>query len=301
MTKVAQETATASGFEVVQEFVHSAGQALRVDAGRGVLRGVKLLGLQSRNGRRYEESALRKSIGLYEGSKVNVNHPTRDPLEPRDYRDRLGIVRNVRVVAGNGLFGDLHYNPSHPLAEQLAWDAENSPENVGLSHNVLAKTRRDRDGVVVEAIQRVQSVDLVADPATTAGLFEQEEPFALNPTAETESSQGFDGQIAALREELEQSGEQLTRAQRRLEVESLLREHCVVGPLADAVITEVFLRQLMTADREDLAPLIEERTRFASAEMEATQPRSREQQVGQQAATAPSDTESFVAAVSRRA
>jgi hypothetical protein len=147
--------------QAVQEYVQSAGRTLRVDAGRGVLRGVKLLGLRSRNGRRYEESALRKAIGLYEGSKVNVNHPERDPLAPRDYRDRLGIVRNVRVEAGQGLFGDLHYNPSHPLAEQLAWDAEHAPENVGLSHNVLARTRRDGQEIVVEAITRVQSVDLV--------------------------------------------------------------------------------------------------------------------------------------------
>ena len=52
------------------------------------------------------------------------------------------------------------------------WDAEHAPENVGFSHNVEARVGRRGDRVVVEAIIRVQSVDLVADPATTRGLFE---------------------------------------------------------------------------------------------------------------------------------
>ena len=47
-----------------------------------------------------------------------------------------------------------------------------APENVGFSHNVEARTARRGDRLVVEAITRVQSVDLVADPATTRGLFE---------------------------------------------------------------------------------------------------------------------------------
>ncbi|MEO0529626.1 MAG: hypothetical protein AAF266_03510 [Planctomycetota bacterium] len=290
--------ATESVAEVVQEFVQSAGQRLRVDTERGVLRGVKLLGLRSRNGRRYEESALKKSIGLYEGSKVNVNHPTQDPLAPRDYRDRLGIIRNVRIVAGDGLFGDLHYNPSHSLAEQLAWDAEHAPENVGLSHNVLAKTRRERDSVVVEAIQRVQSVDLVADPATTAGLFEHHTPASDSNPTDANTERSLDNEVAQLREELEQSCEQLARTQRRLEVESLLREHGVVGPLADAALTEVFLRQLSAADGEDLPSLVEERARFARTEVAAAKPRSCEQRVGQDSTGAPNDTASFVAAVS---
>ncbi|MGO9597438.1 MAG: hypothetical protein ACLP7Q_05395, partial [Isosphaeraceae bacterium] len=51
-------------------------------------------------------------------------------------------------------------------------DAEHAAENVGFSHNVEARTSRRGDRVVVEAILRVQSVDLVADPATTRGLFE---------------------------------------------------------------------------------------------------------------------------------
>src|SRR5215204_3924592 len=158
--------------ELLQEYVDSGSQRLRVDRAAGVIRGVKLLGLNSRNNRRYREDALSGAIGLYEGAKVNINHPKGHPLSPRDYQDRLGVVRGVELRAGEGLFGDLHFNPKHSLSEQLVWDAEHAPQNVGMSHNVLARTKREGDETVVEAITKVQSIDLVADPATTSGLYE---------------------------------------------------------------------------------------------------------------------------------
>jgi hypothetical protein len=166
--------------ETLQEFCDSRGVAMGVDRQAGVIRGVKILGLRSRNGRTYLPEALSRAAGLYEQAKVNVNHPKGNPGTPRDYQDRIGTIRNVAARPGEGLFADLHFNPKHALAEQLIWDAEHAPENVGFSHNVQARTRRDGQRLIVEAITSVQSVDLVADPATTRGLFEsggdREEP-----------------------------------------------------------------------------------------------------------------------------
>lgn len=159
--------------EVLQEFVDSRGVTLRVDRAAGVLRGVKLIGLESLNGRRYRPEALSAAVALYEGAKVNVNHPKEGPLAPRDYRDRLGVIREVEFRVEEGLFGNLHFNPKHAVAEQLAWDAEHNPRNVGFSHNVLARLTREGAQSLVEAITHVQSVDLVADPASTRGLFEE--------------------------------------------------------------------------------------------------------------------------------
>jgi hypothetical protein len=156
----------------LQEFTDSRGVSLRVDRALGVIRGIKILGLRSRNGREYSADALTRAIGLYEGAKVNVNHPKGHPLAPRDYQERIGVVRNVQHRSAEGLFGDFHFNPKHPLAEQLAWDAEHAPENVGFSHNVQARLNRQNETTHVEEIIRVHSVDLVADPATTRGLFE---------------------------------------------------------------------------------------------------------------------------------
>jgi hypothetical protein len=172
--------------ELIQEYVTSKSQRLRVDREAGVIRGVKLLGLMSRNGRRYLTQALTDAIGLYEGAKVNINHPKGHPLAPRDYQDRLGVVRGIAFRAGDGLFGDLHFNPRHALSEQLVWDAEHAPQNVGMSHNVLARTKQRGDETVVEAITKVQSIDLVADPATTSGLFEAEDERQSSRAAEQE-------------------------------------------------------------------------------------------------------------------
>ncbi|MBA3480588.1 MAG: hypothetical protein H0T51_02130 [Pirellulales bacterium] len=205
--------------EVLQEYVDSRGVTLRVDRAGGVLRGVKLIGLESLNGRRYRPAALSAAVGLYEGAKVNVNHPKDGPLAPRDYRDRLGVIRQVEFRPDDGLFGNLHFNPKHALAEQLAWDAEHNPRNVGFSHNVLARLLREGEQTVVEAITHVQSVDLVADPAATQGLFEQaasetvtSEPPAVEPVAVNEAA----AEIARLNVELQASTEREAELQRRL-------------------------------------------------------------------------------------
>ena len=164
--------------EQIFEFSTSAGQSLRVDREKGVIFGVKILGLESKNRRSYPKETIVRAASLYEGAKVNVDHPTGNPNSPRSYADRMGSLRNVRVGSeSQGMFADYHFNPKHALAEQLIWDAEHVPENVGFSHNVEAKTSRGTNGhTIIEEITRVQSVDLVADPATTRGLFESTNP-----------------------------------------------------------------------------------------------------------------------------
>ena len=72
---------------MLQEFCDSRGSALRVDRGAGVIRGIKILGLRSRNAREYKPEALARAVGMYEGAKVNVNHPKGHPLAPRDYQE----------------------------------------------------------------------------------------------------------------------------------------------------------------------------------------------------------------------
>jgi hypothetical protein len=183
--------------DMLQEYCDSRGASMRVDARAGIIHGVKLLGLESRNGRTYLPEALAQAATLYEDAKVNVNHPKGNPTGPRDYQDRIGMIRGVVVRSGEGLFGDFHFNPKHALAEQLIWDAEHSPENVGFSHNVEARTSRRGDRVVVEAITRVQSVDLVADPATTRGLFESAGGEAVDSAGVQESNVQGDSPIFA--------------------------------------------------------------------------------------------------------
>lgn len=311
--------------ELLQEFVDSRGTNVRIDRAASVLQGVKLLGLASRNGRRYREQALRRAITLYEGAKVNVNHPEGDPLAPRDYRDRIGVIRGVKHVAGQGLFGALHFNPKHPLAEQLVWDAEHAPENVGFSHNVLARTSRDSHGLVVEAIDKVRSVDLVADPATTSGLFEQAaqaprerskeipwDQLALHdlelhrPDLLADLAEQHQAELACLQEKIEQTAEREAFAVRRQRVTELLVEHGLPlpwakDPVATRLTSELFLESLDSApDDASLVELIADRAQaVGEAKHRAGMPRSREQTVTTNHAQSPTDAFGFVEAITK--
>jgi hypothetical protein len=157
------------------EWVGIGGENRSVDSEHNTIRRVKILGKHSTNGRVYTQEAIRKAVEMYEGARVNVNHPAGGATQPRAYQDRFGVVKNV-TAHEDGLYGDLIYNPKHAVAEQFVWDAEHQPQNVGLSHNVQASVIRRQGKTVVEQITKVQSVDVVADPATTKGLFENESP-----------------------------------------------------------------------------------------------------------------------------
>lgn len=279
--------------EALQEFVDSRGLSLRVDRQRGVLRGVKLIGLVSRNGRRYRDSALAEARGLYEEAKVNVNHPKDGPLAPRDYQDRLGVIRGVEFREGEGLFGDFHFNPKHPLAEQLAWDAEHNPRNVGFSHNVVARLSREGDVAVVEEITRVQSVDLVADPAATRGLYEQTDgaerwddlTVATLELHRPDLLQELRAAAHVAEQELAAAREQVTVLQRRQRVLELLSAHGL--PLAEderggqGAVSPAFFETLTGIDDERrLRQLVEERAalvRGAPDWRRRDSPRSRDQ------------------------
>ena len=320
--------------ELLQEFVDSRGVSMRVDRQRGVIRGVKILGLHSRNGRTYLPEALQQAARLYEGAKVNVNHPKGSPTGPRDYQDRIGTIRQVVARSDQGLFADFHFNPKHALAEQLAWDAEHAPENVGFSHNVEARTARRGDQVVVEAITRVASVDLVADPATTRGLFESQagHPGGLSGGQPAEDKTPSLGQvtieqlqqhrpdlvaalvteqakrIAALEAEIDRLETAEATGQRRLLVRQLLGEFNLPDPdtadgPARSIVSQRFLDALMTAPGEQaVRALVEERARLVRGAQAAGRqpgpgdgkPTSRERN---QLAGGARDVKSFVEAI----
>lgn len=145
--------------------------SIDADLARCVLPRVKVIGPDSVNGRVYLPETLRSAVPLYEGASVNTDHPDR-PQGSRSVFDRLGWLSNCRAEA-DGIYGDLHYNPKHPYAEQLVWWAKNNPSKVGLSHNAIGTGKERPDGVLeVTKIVEVKSVDLVADPATVKGLYE---------------------------------------------------------------------------------------------------------------------------------
>src|SRR5262245_39300277 len=147
-----------------------------LDEGGPVVKGVRVQGLVSRNNRRYLSEALKNAIPLYEGAWSYLNHPRKGQEDqPRRAEDKFGRFRNVRM-AEDGLRGDYHFNPEHPFAGTFRHWLKTDPEAVGFSPNQTGKVREDGDGgMLVEEIVEVDSIDLVSRPATTRGLYEQEE------------------------------------------------------------------------------------------------------------------------------
>lgn len=170
-----------------QAWVESAARShnpLRVDRERGVIYGVKILGLESENNRRYPAAALQRACQLYEGAKVNIDHPTR-PEDQRSAYDRFGRLFNVRAEA-DGLYGDLEYLKTHPMAERITESAERMPDAFGLSPNHACRYHLEGGTTVIDEITEVRHVDLVADPATTKSLAEGREmaEMASDPVAD---------------------------------------------------------------------------------------------------------------------
>lgn len=160
-------------------------RATKADRTGNFLPDVKIVGLESLNGRLYPLPMLTRAIPLYEGAQVNDNHPAGASTAPRGYSERMGFVSQIKPVEGSGLHGRFNYNPHHPLTEKLLWDFENNPRAAAFSHNVLARGRYQGEKLLVEEITRVISVDLVGDGGTNRSLTEALQEFDMTTAGKT--------------------------------------------------------------------------------------------------------------------
>jgi hypothetical protein len=161
-----------------------------------------------------------------------------------------------------------------------------------MSHNVLARTSRSGDDTVVEAITKVQSIDLVADPATTSGLYESQEPPRGYPAESQEPEQGtfrpaldsltledlrlhrpdllreaeraLAPQLGELRRQLDEAVAREQASQRRQRICELLQEHGLPLPAGDEgsrrIVSSEFVEALMKAvDEPAVRRLVRER------------------------------------------
>lgn len=156
----------------------------RVDRAAGVIYGVKVVGLSSPNthgvrgaeGTTYTSEALSRALPLYEGIKVNVDHPPRGkPGMERSARDRFAWLEDAHLAEG-GIFADLHFlDPTDPLAVKMMNAAEENPSCYALSHNAVGRGEVRGGRYVVVEIPEVHSVDIVADGGTNRSLFESKD------------------------------------------------------------------------------------------------------------------------------
>jgi uncharacterized protein YoxC len=238
---------------LLAEFVDSRGRKLTVDRAESTVDGVKLMGWESKNKRRFAEAARQEIYSLCENAKINVNHNTADLSAPRNYGDRFGFVVS-RTREADGIYGKVKVNPKHPLAEQFFWDAEHAPQNCGFSPVYAPKkTSRDREGfLLVEGVSRVSSIDLVADPATTNSLKESQGNTPMSEqllaealtaksdlekqvTALTAQVGELTGKNKTLAEQVDTLTAEKTKAERSSSVSKFIAEHKLP---ADAVLAE---------------------------------------------------------------
>jgi hypothetical protein len=160
------------------------GGAIAIDREAGVIKNVKILGRESKNGRLYSQSAMESAAKLYADCDVCIDHPSDSGVD-RSIRDSVAVIKQTRVTS-EGVFGDLHYLKSHPDAEAIVERAERFPQSFGLSHNAYGSTKPNPSGdgpEIVESIEYVESVDIVRRPATSRGLFESQQQRKEKPVA----------------------------------------------------------------------------------------------------------------------
>ncbi len=134
----------------------------------------------SANGRYYSREVLARALGLYENSRAFANHPTPDQLrkgEGRSVTDLTGRFYNVRLGEAGEIRATrrVYDNPAGNAVWPAIVDAvEHQTPVIGLSINAVGKASKGsadgKEGVIVEEITAVSSVDDVIAPAAGGGF-----------------------------------------------------------------------------------------------------------------------------------
>ena len=280
---------------------------LSVDHDARLVSNVALAGVESRNGYRYSESALRDAIRLYDQKPVFLDHAA-DRSRPKDRstRDLVGTIVAPRFEDGR-IRGDIRVLDTESGRTFLALTSSDAP-GVGMSHVVLA--RRSPDGELVESIEDVVSVDAVVNPATTTTFRESTEQSPPQPgdgiagsdqlveeTTSTDDTSTLE--LTTLRTELNQLRKHLVRLQQEREQEHHARRMDALlaeAGLPEFALTPAFRRQLDNAtDDHTRQTLLHERLQLIH--LAARHPPT---STNRTSAPTPNSTAAFLTAIKRR-
>ncbi len=145
----------------------------------------RLLGITStsKKGTVYQPPILDRLVTLLPGRPINIDHI--QPGERRSVHDRFGgIDRAWRE--GDKVWVAGWFDPYHPSFQRICFLANHHPKSVGFSIDSRGSAQNVGGKKIVESIDALLSLDLVANPAATNGLLESRDgqedfPSALPP------------------------------------------------------------------------------------------------------------------------
>ena len=145
-----------------------------------VIKDVVLLGLDSRNDRRYSPNAVKEAVeqGFY-NCKIYADHVTEEDEAKnsgvRPMREWIGVALNSRFD-GEKVRADVKILTTDPQGAKLL-EAAKDPDlarHIGMSHDATGEIEEIEGIPTVTRIIDVESTDAVTKPATTQSLFESE-------------------------------------------------------------------------------------------------------------------------------
>ncbi|MBS3741525.1 MAG: hypothetical protein KGY74_05340 [Candidatus Cloacimonetes bacterium] len=249
-----------------------------VDVDKNTIKNVVILSEKSKNGRIYTKECQASAVanGKFEGMQSFFNH-SKDGS--RDVRDLIGKYVNVKFdEQSSKTVGDLRLIPDTQETKKMLSIAEEMPDLLGNSISARGKYYREDDMDVVTEIVDAYSGDIVSRPATTKGLFEDEEN-NNNRKKETEMEikdltvelireqkpsilQPIDSKIEKLEKEnkdLKEEKDKLETKLKMIEKKEDINEKIKEAELPQELVTDIFLESLMSADKEKIDKLIEDR------------------------------------------
>lgn len=136
-----------------------------------VIENVAILSQNSVNGRIYSDEVQVGALDLFENMKSFKDH---GDVYERKIDDLIGKFNNVKFNKNDHkTYGDLKLIENTNIATKLKEIAKSMPEVAGISIHVAAKYHLDEDDTeIIDEIVKAYSGDLVIEPATTKGLFE---------------------------------------------------------------------------------------------------------------------------------
>lgn len=142
----------------------------KFDKEKKIIENVALLSKHSANNRTYTDECLSGAVVLLEGAKCYADHDKSG--DTRSVKDLIGVYKDI-VYEGEKVKGSLHLlNDGSEISNKVLAIVEQMPELVGNSISARGRYHREDGKDIIEELTKVNSVDIVTDPATTSSLFE---------------------------------------------------------------------------------------------------------------------------------